>query len=253
MYNSASAFISFGAKVDESVTRGTRPYSFRIQGEFYHKIRSMCVAEGQCPQFAQLYIHDTKSEHQNRHAVMPLDPMTLDRLLTMMYNINPYVKVFKMARDMMAIEGVPTDLKLCLIASRTKDACRYNVSTADEIAALMVGDGSKAIDRHDVVVAQQASPFQRISELHVGYMALHYPLLFPYDEDGWHPNVSLNGVVQDVDADLDEDHVEESKHQRKHRNVTMAKFYDYQLQHRDTDGIALFRGGRLRQQYIMDA
>jgi len=46
-----------------------------------------------------------------------LDPTTLDQLLTMMYNINPYVEVFKMARDMMAIEGVPTDLKLRFIAS----------------------------------------------------------------------------------------------------------------------------------------
>jgi hypothetical protein len=54
---------------------------------------------------------------------MPLfDATTLDRLLTMMHNINPYVEVFKMARDMMAIEGVPMDLKLHLIASRTKDA-----------------------------------------------------------------------------------------------------------------------------------
>jgi len=58
------------------------------------------------------------------------------------------------------------------------------VLTADEVAALMVGDGSEAVDRHDVVLAQQAGSFQRISELHVGYMALHYPLLFPYDEDG---------------------------------------------------------------------
>jgi hypothetical protein len=64
-----------------------------------------------------------KSEHQNHHAVMPsLDPTTLDRLLTMMYNINPYVKVFKMARDMMATKGAPTDLKLHFIAFRTKDA-----------------------------------------------------------------------------------------------------------------------------------
>jgi len=103
MYNSVLAFTSFGAKVDESVTRGIGPYSFRIQGELYHKIRSLCPVEGQRPQFAQLYIHDTKCEHQNRHAVMPsLDPTTLDRLLTMMYNINPYVEVFKMARDMMA-------------------------------------------------------------------------------------------------------------------------------------------------------
>jgi len=45
-----------------------------------------------------------------------LDPTTLDQLLTMMYNINPYVKMFKMARDMMATKGVPTNLKLRLIA-----------------------------------------------------------------------------------------------------------------------------------------
>jgi hypothetical protein len=40
-----------------------------------------------------------------------------------MYNINPYVEVFKMARDMMATEGDPVDLKLRLIAFQTKDAC----------------------------------------------------------------------------------------------------------------------------------
>jgi len=57
-----------------------------------------------------------------------------------MYNINPYVEVFKMARVMMAIEGVPMDLKLRFIAFRTKDAHRYNVPTADEVATLMVGD-----------------------------------------------------------------------------------------------------------------
>jgi hypothetical protein len=221
------------------------PYSFCIQGELYHKIGSLCPAEGQRPQFAQLYIHDTKHEHQNYHDVMPsLDPTTLDRLLTMMYNINPYVEVFKMARDMMAIEGAPMDLKLRLIASRTKDARRYNVPTADEVVALMVGDGFEAVDRRDVVLVQQADPFQRIFELHVGYMALHYPLLFPYGEDGWHLNILLNGVV--ADANLGEDHVGESELQRKHCNVTMAKFYGYRLQHQDTDGIALLWGDRLR-------
>jgi hypothetical protein len=52
MYNSVLAFTSFGAKVDESVIGGPGPYSFRIQGELYHKIRSLCLAEGQRPQFA---------------------------------------------------------------------------------------------------------------------------------------------------------------------------------------------------------
>ncbi len=117
------------------------------------------------------------------------------------------------------------DLKLRLIASRTKDAHRYNVPTVDEVVTLMVGNGSEVVDRCDVILAQQASPFQRIFELHVGYMALHYPLLFPYGEDGWHPNILLNGVVADVD--LDEDHAGESELQRKHCNVTMAEFYGY--------------------------
>jgi hypothetical protein len=58
-----------------------------------------------------------ESERQNHHAVMSLHPTTLDRLLTMMYNINPYVEVFKMARDMMTTEGAPMELKLHFIAS----------------------------------------------------------------------------------------------------------------------------------------
>jgi hypothetical protein len=141
----------------------------------------MCPAKGQHPQFSQLYIHDTESKRQNRHAVMPLlDPTALDQLLTMMYNINPYVEVFKMVRDMMATEGVPTDLKLRCIASRTKDARRYNVPTADEVATLIIGDGSKVVDTHHIIVTQQAGLFQPISELHVGYMASHYSLIFPY-------------------------------------------------------------------------
>ncbi len=71
-------------------------------------------------------------------------------------------------------------------------------------------------------------------------MALHYMLLFPYGEDGWHSNILLNGVV--ANANLDEDHAREFELQRKHCNVTMAKFYGYRLQHRDIDGIALLWG-----------
>jgi hypothetical protein len=71
-------------------------------------------------------------------------------------------------------------------------------------------------------------------------MAQHYPLLFPYGDDGWHPNISLNGVVTGVD--LDENHAGKSDLQRNHCNVTMAEFYGYRLQHRHTNGIALLWG-----------
>jgi len=59
------AFTMFDAKVDELITRGTGPYSFCIQGKLYHKIKSLCPAKGQHPQFAQLYIHDMENECQN--------------------------------------------------------------------------------------------------------------------------------------------------------------------------------------------
>jgi hypothetical protein len=63
-----------------------------------------------------------------------------------------------MARDMMATKGAPMDLKLRLIAFRTKDA-RRNVPIANEITTLMVGDGYEVVDRRDVILAQQAGSF----------------------------------------------------------------------------------------------
>jgi len=58
-----------------------------------------------------------------------------------------------LGQSRVAIEGAPMDLKLRLIASRTKDACRYNVLTVDEIVTLMVGNGSEVVDRCDVILA----------------------------------------------------------------------------------------------------
>jgi hypothetical protein len=46
IYNLVFAFTSLGAKVHDSVRTGTGLYSFLIQGELYHKIRSLCLAEG---------------------------------------------------------------------------------------------------------------------------------------------------------------------------------------------------------------
>jgi hypothetical protein len=49
MYNLVLTFTSLCAKVDELVIRGIGLYSFCIQGELYHKIGSLCRAEGQHP------------------------------------------------------------------------------------------------------------------------------------------------------------------------------------------------------------
>ncbi|GKF93369.1 hypothetical protein Tco_0280088, partial [Tanacetum coccineum] len=60
------AMTSFGAKVDDSVNKGRGPYVFKVSGQIYHWIGSLCPEEGHDPRFLQLYIYDTQDEVANR-------------------------------------------------------------------------------------------------------------------------------------------------------------------------------------------
>ena len=73
IYNSALAFASLGAHVDEQFTRGGGVYSFRVHGQIYHNIGTLLPSEeiGQMPCFAQLYFYDTEHELQNRLRCVP--------------------------------------------------------------------------------------------------------------------------------------------------------------------------------------
>nr|GEZ54971.1 hypothetical protein [Tanacetum cinerariifolium] len=65
-YNQMFAMTSFGAKVDDSVNKGRRPYVFKVSGQIYHWIGSLCLEEGHDLTFLQLYIYDTQDEVANR-------------------------------------------------------------------------------------------------------------------------------------------------------------------------------------------
>ena len=69
-----------------------------------------------------------------------------------------------------------------------------------------------------------------ISELHIGYDPLQYPLLFPYGTDGWHVNLKLqNG-----------------------RKLTAMVYYCYHIMVRQTVSVLLCAKW-LFQQYLVDA
>ncbi|KAG6670695.1 hypothetical protein I3843_Q045000 [Carya illinoinensis] len=54
------------------------------------------------------------------------------------------------------------------------------------IAAIIIGDIGNIEDAHrDIVVQYKGGGLKMINELHPSYMALQYPLLFPYEEDGF--------------------------------------------------------------------
>ncbi|GKD55562.1 hypothetical protein Tco_1288949 [Tanacetum coccineum] len=65
-YNQMFSMTSLGAHIDESVNNGRGPYVFKISGQLYHWLGSLCPAEGEPPRFLKLYIYDTDNKVDNR-------------------------------------------------------------------------------------------------------------------------------------------------------------------------------------------
>jgi hypothetical protein len=77
------------------------------------------------------------------------------------------------------------------------DLQRFNLPTADEVATIIPGNGKKNVDEHCEIVLclktpQQGSSLKRIIHLNPLYSPLHYVLLFPQGEQGWHKEIPSN-------------------------------------------------------------
>ncbi|PWA41403.1 hypothetical protein CTI12_AA552670 [Artemisia annua] len=111
----------------------------------------------------------------------------LDHKLTtdirdMLDSINPLVKEFRMAGERIRTKD-DQSLKLKLIGTRARDGRDYNLPTASEVAALIVGDFDETKNKRNIILHRQDGDLKRISELHPSYLAMQYPLLFPYADN----------------------------------------------------------------------
>ena len=210
---------------------GGGPSNFRVQGKVYHSLGPLLPDSGQQPKFAQLYIYDTDSELQNRlNAFSGLRPALLSDLQTMLHQNNHWVQLFKTAAAAGGVQLVlrsnmgalrllnllwcnfTPHLFQCLLccfcvyvltfsavcSAEGLDRRRYNVPTASEVAAILPGDGQEedgAPTRRDIVVQLRGGGVRRICQLHPAYQALHFVLLFPHGELGWHPDIPLHGAA----------------------------------------------------------
>ncbi|XP_022032408.1 uncharacterized protein LOC110933497 [Helianthus annuus] len=125
-----------------------------------------------------------------------LDSTTIEGLKDMLDSCNPLVQSFRMVRDCFQ-ENEFQDVSLKLIGTRDKDRRVHNLPTASEIAALIHGDFDGAFDKRDIVVRKKSGGLQRINELHPSYLALQYPLIFPYAEDGYRVGIKHRGIAID--------------------------------------------------------
>ena len=158
----------------------------------YHSIGTLLPNPETQPQFAQIYIYDTDHELQNRSKMMSnLDSTILAELQQMLHNINPYVNIFRQAENLLK-QNPSLYLKLIIINNKTKDSRRHNTPNASEVAAIMIGDGQEIeYQNRDTILRSYEGGIQRISEIHCAYTPLHYVLMFPRGEDGWHPNIPI--------------------------------------------------------------
>ena len=106
----------------------------------------------------------------------------------------------------------------------------------------------------DIILHSHEGGLQHISELHRAYAPLHYVLLFPRGEDGWHPTIPIRDETQPYFLDVEEQHEIDEDSIKPQRHVTMMQYYAYWLQvGRPGEGMNLHLFGCLFQQYIVDA
>ncbi|KAI5383244.1 hypothetical protein KIW84_070594 [Lathyrus oleraceus] len=260
MYNVMFAFTSPGAKVDNRFNNGRCPPNFRIQGQSCHRIGSMLPMPGQNPRFAQLYVYDTENEIENRmhgfRSKSGVDVNIVKKLSEMLYEHNVHAQSFRMARDKLCEEGV-SDLKIRLISERRNDGRIYNQPTVSEVAALIVGDVDTA-EKRDIIVQKQCGELQRIDEYHTSYLGYQYPLLFPYGEDEYRPNVRhrdkgtnilhFTDITQSEQNNKDIPWEEATKRNR----LTIREWLAFRIQSRSNEAQTLLRSRRLYQQFLVD-
>jgi len=189
-----------GANIDRSLNDGRGPPVFKISGQVHHRIGSLLPNDGGPPKFLQLYVYDTANEVRNRlHALNPserptepLDPHLTKDLLKMLDDHNPLASQFRVARDRLE-EDDNEEFVVRIIGAREGDPVQYNLPAVDQLVMLVAGDFSTDTYQRDIVV-QTRSGHLHISSLHPAYMALQYPLLFPYGERGYQVGVLYSGV-----------------------------------------------------------
>ncbi|CAH1414732.1 unnamed protein product [Lactuca virosa] len=212
-----------GGKVDSSINRGNTPYIFRLSGQNYHSMGSLTKILGPTSgstSTSRLY-----------------DLQIIEFLKVMLDSNNALVKSYRMVRDNLH-ENPGANLKLRLIGKREQDGRTYNLPTSSEVAALIVGDICDSIEKRDIIVETSSGLLKRISELHLSYLALQYPLLFPYGDDGYRVDILHRGITSSSNS--------------KRPTCTMREFFAYRIQDRDQSFSLLLNAKRLFQQFLVD-
>ncbi|KAI9118834.1 hypothetical protein K1719_010279 [Acacia pycnantha] len=247
LYNNMFCFTSMGGRIDHSInSKGGGPYSFVLSGQNHHFIGSLLPPEGNPPVYAQLYIYDTDNEISNRISTVSrngggenFDPGIVKLIKGCLDKYNSIVKQYRSASEIIKHDEVhDVNIRLIRNSSSSGIGPQYNMPTASELAALIVGDFDNSYTNRDIIVKRQSGSLQRIDELHMSYLPLQYPLFFHYGDNGYDPSI---------------EHGKESllKTKKKTR-LTPREYLAFRLMKRNCERSVILHGKKLLQRFIVD-
>ena len=199
-YNSLFAFTSLGTtKVDKELADGRGgAYTFRLHGAMYHAIGGLMPKDDYHePTFAQIYFYDTDLDKQlqrRNNILSGLNSTMIEMLQNELHLINPFVKSFTSAGN-----AKTDNMELIIHNTHGKDMRQYNQPTASEVAAIFDIDLNQTPKPRDIVLKTREGTLKHIFELNGAYDPLHYPLLFPRGEYGWHDQIFRAGEIEPED------------------------------------------------------
>ena len=97
----------------------------------------------------------------------------------------------------------------------------YSFPVASEVVGLVVGDIGHTDVGRDLIIEDRSSSLQHIDERHRKFMAMQYPILFPYGEDGFHDALFYNLTSTSTSM--------------RRQKTTMAEYFGYRLHDRPND------------------
>ena len=199
--------------------------------------------DSETPCYSQLYVYDPDMAYHCRISRNEnLSPATMRTLQHIMSDYNAYTPVYQHAYEVLRKYDAPDyTVKLCVVPGN--DPRRYNLPTANEVGVILPGENTFQGDHRDIIIHLRPQHYHnpqdhrdhlqlhRISEGHPAYAPLHYVLLFPYGEPGWHYDLrNANGS----------------------RRLTLLQYTAYRIHSRSQEFSTILHGCRLFQTYLVD-
>ena len=159
--------------------------------------------------------------------------ITVEPTMPIVHQMEFYWGIRKLQQRKGPVKVLNAQLKL--IMETGADKRRENFPASNEVA-IIIPDEYDVAGSRDIILDHYGNGFSTINPNHAAYTTLHYVLLFPHGEHGWHWALQLQNVEQN-----------------QRSRLSQRAYYRFRLHIRSKEAKTLFSAQRLFQQYIVDA